>query len=400
MEYDFDEIIDRRNTNAIAAEGFRDYLFADQPPIELPCPDDEALSMWVADMAFASAPAARDAMRSRIDSHPILGYSTVFEPELYDVFAEWCDRRYHWRPERDHLIPSSAVVPALYALAEIFLEPGEAAITLTPSYGFFSHAPTERNRRLVTCALAKQGDGTYSVDLDDFGAKVADPEVKLFYLCHPHNPTGTYFSDDALLQMAELCEANDVLIVSDEIHCDLLRTGLTHTPLAKLVPDNDRIITTMSASKTFNLAGLSFAIVIIADAGLRKQWTDYNLAVQNPVSIEGTIGAFRDGEQWHQHLTTYLDANFAYLAERLRAELPDASFTIPDATYLAWIDLSGYFPADTNLTRYFAEAEGLLLEGGEMFVADGDGHVRLNLACPRALLANGIDRLIRATLNR
>ena len=200
--------------------------------------------------------------------------------------------------------------------------------------------------------------------------------------------------------MAKLCEANGVLIVSDEIHCDLLRTGVTHSPLSKLVPDNDRIITAMSASKTFNLAGLSFAIVIIANPDLRTQWNDYNLAVQNPVSIEGTIGAFRDGQQWHQDLTTYLDANFAYLAERLSAELPNAQFAIPDATYLAWIDLNAYFPADTSLTRYFAEAEGLLVEGGEMFVADGDGHVRMNLACPRAVLADGIDSLVRATLNR
>lgn len=396
MQYDFDEIIDRRNTNAMAKDGFRPYLFADQPPVVLPCPDDEALSMWVADMAFGSAPAARSAMVERIESHPILGYSSVFEPDFTDAFAAWCERRYQWRPDRDHVVPSSGIVPALYALAEIFLEPGEAAITLTPAYGYFSNAPTQRNRRSVTCALVADDSGGYRVDLDDFASKVADPTVKMFYLCYPHNPTGTCFTEDELRSMAELCVNNDVLIISDEIHCDLLRDGVTHTPLAKLLPDNDRIITTMSASKTFNLAGLGFALVIISDPELRRRWNEHTFVVHNPISVEGTIGAFRDGEEWHAQLTTYLDANFAYLAERLAADLPEAKFAIPDATYLAWIDLRSYFPAGLNLTRYFAEAEGLLLEGGDMFVADGDGHVRLNLACPRSMLADGTDRLVRA----
>lgn len=396
MEFDFDEVIDRRNTNAMAKDGFRPYLFADQPPVALPCADLDALSMWVADMAFASAPAARNAMIERIESHSILGYSAVFEPDFYDSFASWCERHYRWRPERDHVIPSSGIVPALYALAEIFLQPGEAAITLTPAYGFFHHAPTERNRRLVTSALVRDGDGRYRVDLDDFAERVADPTVKMFYLCYPHNPTGTVFTENELRSMVELCLGNDVLIISDEIHCDLLRGGVTHTPLAKLLPDTDQIITAMSASKTFNLAGLGFALLIISNPELRQRWNEHNFVVHNPISVEGTIGAFRDGAEWHSQLITYLDGNFSYLADRLRAELPNAYFVIPDATYLAWIDLTKYFPPGINLTRYFAEAEGLLLEGGDMFVADGDGHVRLNLACPRTMLTDGTDRLIRA----
>ncbi len=381
----------------MAKDGFRNYLFGGQPPITLPCADEDALSMWVADMAFASAPSARAAMAERVASHPIVGYSSVFEPDLHDAFLAWCDNRYGWRPEREHVVPSTGIVPALYSLAELFLEPGEAAITLTPAYGYFSRAPNHRGRRSVTCALVEK-DGRYVVDMADFGAKVKDPGVKLFYLCNPHNPTGTCFTDDELLAMAELCFDNDVLIVSDEIHCDLLRSGKTHTPLAKLLPDINRIITTMSASKTFNLAGLGFALVIISDPELRERWTEHTFAVHNPISVAGTIGAFRDGGPWHEQLVTYLDSNFAYLADRIAADLPDARFTIPDATYLAWIDLRSYFPGDLNLTRYFAEAEGLLLEGGDMFVADGDGHVRLNLACPKAVLADGLDRLVRAVV--
>lgn len=383
----------------MAQEGFREYLFGGQEPVVLPCSDDDALSMWVADMAFASAPAARNAMIELIESRPILGYSSIFGTELYDTFAAWCDRRYQWRPDYEHVLPTGSVVPALYAFSERYLLPGEAALTLTPAYGYFAKAALERGRQSVTCGLVPNGDGTFEIDFDDFTTKVADPNVKMFYLCYPHNPTGRVFSHDELTHMVELCEANDVLIISDEIHCDLLRTGLTHTPLAKMFPDNDRIITTMSASKTFNLAGLSFAFVMIPNPELRRIWNETAFILHNPVSVAATMGALRDGDTWRTELLGYLDANFAYLERELRASLPDAQFTIPDATYLAWIDLRAYFPESTNLTRHFAESVGLLLEGGDMFVADGDGHVRLNLACPLATVVDGVNRLVSAVDN-
>lgn len=396
--YDFDEIIDRRNTNAMAKDGFRDYLFGGQDPVQLPCADEDALSMWVADMAFASAPAARDAMADRLESHPIFGYSSVFGAELTDAFCSWSERTYGWKPDAEHVLPSTSIVPVLYGLAEVFLEPGEAALTLTPAYGYFAKAPLERGRRSVTCGLVPTGDGRFLVDFDDFEAKVRDPFVKLFYLCHPHNPTGHCFSDDDLARMVDLCVSNGVLIISDEIHCDLLREGVTHTPLAKLLPDCDQIITTMSASKTFNLAGLGFALVIISNPHLRQRWVEQAFILHHPLSVAATIGCFTKGDEWRRQLRSYLDGNFAYLSERLANELPKAVFAIPDATYLAWIDLNAYVPAGLNLTRYYAEAEGLLLEGGDMFVADAEGYVRLNLALPRSVLVDGVDRFIRATL--
>ena len=369
----------------MAREGFRGYLFGGQDPVNLPCPDDEALSMWVADMAFASAPAAREAIVEWVESSPILGYSSIFGSTLYDAFAGWCDRRYDWHPGPSEVIPAGGIVPALYAFAESYLRPGEAAITLTPAYGYFSKAPLERGRKFVSCALAPRGDGTFDVDFDDFASKVGDPNVKLFYLCYPHNPTGRVFTTDELTRFVELCEANDVLIISDEIHGDLLRGGRTHTPLAKLFPDNDRIITAMSTSKTFNLAGMGFAFVIISDPELRRIWHEQASILHNPISVAATVGVLTNGDPWRDALLEYLDMNFAYLKKRLGRSLPKAVFQVPEATYLAWIDLQEFFPAGLNLTRYFAEAEGLLLEGGDMFVSDGDGYVRLNLACPLAM---------------
>ena len=394
MPFDFDTIIDRRNTNAMAHEGFRGYLFGGQDPIELPCPDDEALSMWVADMAFASPPAARESIVEWVESSPILGYSSVFGTTLYDAFAGWCDRRYGWTPDPSHVIPTGGIVPAIYAFAERYLEPGEAAITLTPSYGYFAKAPLERGRSFVSCGLVPRGDGTFDIDFDDFAAKVADPNVKLFYLCYPHNPTGRVFTKHELTRFVELCDAHDVLIISDEIHCDLLRRGKTHTPLAKLFADNDRIITAMSTSKTFNLAGMGFAFVIIPNPELRQIWNERAFILHHPISVAATVGVLTNGDPWRDALLEYLDMNFAYLEKRLARSLPRANFSVPDATYLAWIDLGEYFAPEVNLTRYFAESEGLLLEGADMFVADGEGHVRLNLACPLAMLSDGVNRLV------
>ena len=399
VNYDFDEIIDRSNTNAMAKQGYQNYLFNGQEPVQLPCAEDDAISMWVADMAFASAPAARSAMIDRIERHPIFGYSALLGNEMFDAFSNWCDKYYGWRPERDHFVNSPGVVPALFDLVEFILQPDETVLTLTPAYGYFKHAPAHHERELVTCGLVADSDGRYSVDFDDFEAKISDPKMRVFFLCHPHNPTGRAWSDDELRRMAEICFANDVIVVSDEIHCDLLRTGSTHTPLAKLFPDSDQIITCMSASKTFNLAGLGLANIVIPNDEIREIWIDRNSPLVNPVSVAAATGVFSDGHQWLADLHTYLDANFAYIEHTLAGRLPEAVFNVPDATYLAWINLSAYFDADINLTRHFAETAGVLLEGGDMFVADADGHIRVNAACPRSMLAEGLGRIIEATLS-
>ena len=398
MATDFDQVIDRRNTNAMAKGGFRNYLFGGQDPVVLPCEDDDTISMWVADMAFASAPAARDAMVGRIQSHPIFGYTAALDDQLFAPFAAWCQRHYDWAPKAEHFVTSEGIVAALKDLVEFVLEPGEKVITLTPSYGWFKNSVTHHDHELVTCGLVQDADGYYTIDMDDFAKKVSDPSVRMHFLCHPHNPTGRIWTDDELIAMAEVCLANNVLIVSDEIHCDLLRNGKTHTPLAKLMPDTDQIVTCMSSSKTFNLAGLGLANVIIPNTELREYWIERSSPIINPVSMAAAIGVFSNGDEWLGELKSYLDESFAHAKQRLTAELPAALFNIPDATYLGWIDLTAYFAPGTNLTRYFAESTGVLLEGGDMFVADADGHIRVNFACPRSVLDEGLDRIITATL--
>ena len=389
--YDFDRIIDRADTNAIATDAYRKYLLDDE---ESPGVGTDVISMWVADMGFASAPAAIEAMRERLE-HPIFGYSVLASQELFNAFAAWCQRYYGWAPEAGHFVTSPGVVPALHDLVEFVLAPGQKALTLTPAYSFFDSAAAYHGRETVTCALQRDDENVYSVDFEDFEAKVADPLVRMFFLCHPHNPTGRVWSNEELRRMADLCFANNVLVVSDEIHCDLLRHGQSHTPLASLFPHSDQIVTTMSSSKTFNLAGLGLAHIVIPNEALREVWLDRQFPVLNPLSVAGTIGVLRHGDGWLNQLKTYLDANFRHVHRVLADQLPRAGFRVPDSTYLAWIDISHYLGPNVDLTSHFAEA-GVLIEGADKFVSDGDGCIRVNVASPRAVVDEGLSRIIAA----
>ena len=214
--------------------------------------------------------------------------------------------------------------------------------------------------------------------------------MRLLFLCHPHNPTGRVWTEEELIKIGEICLANNVLIVSDEIHCDLLRCGSTHTPLAKLFPDSDQIVTCMAPSKTFNLAGMMIANIIIPNKALRDIWKKRHYPFSHPLSVAAAQAAYKNGREWVGQLKDYLDHNFMYTRDYLQTNLPEAVFQMPEATYLAWIDVSAYKLGRQNLTQLFAQQGGLLLEGGNMFVANADNKIRLNVACPRSKLETGL----------
>jgi cystathionine beta-lyase len=394
---EFDRIINRSNTNALAVEGFVDYLFKGNEDIALSSENTDLISMWVADMAFAAPSAASDAMIKRI-SHPIFGYTMNFDDNYYRAFSHWTEQRYGWTFAREALHLSSGVIPALFDLIDQICAPDDKVLTFTPAYGYFKHAADHHHNELVACAL-NLVDGEYSIDFEDLRVKTADPKATLFFLCHPHNPTGRIWTDEELRLIGEICIANKVVVVSDEIHCDLLRSNKTHTPLAKLFPDSDQIITCMAPSKTFNLAGLMIANIIIPDPKLRALWQKRTQAFVNPLSLAAAQGVYESGHQWLQMLCHYLDENFSVLESELTIHLPDAIFKIPDATYLAWIDLSAYFPASVNLTRLFLDKAGVIIEGGEMFISDGGTRIRMNVACPRLQLKDALQRVISVVKN-
>lgn len=263
---------------------------------------------------------------------------------------------------------------------------------MTPSYAFFKHAADYNQVEVVYSDLIYE-NGQYTIDFEDLREKTADEEVALCIFCNPHNPTGRVWTEEELRQFGEICLEHKVMIISDEIHCDILRSDQTFTPLAKLFPDTDQIITCMAPSKTFNLAGILFANIIIPHEGLRKEWGKHHLGIENPLSLTAAQAAYLYGQPWLDALTVYLDDNFKFLNDFLELHLPKAVFQIPEATYLAWVNVRAYFAEGENLTLFFAEKAGVLLEGGNMFVSNADGFIRLNLACPKAVLEEGLHRI-------
>lgn len=397
-KYNFNQFINREGTNAMSLTGYRGYLF--DPEEDLSGKYDEAdfIPMWVADMEFAIAPEILEAMKKRLE-HPLLGYSIVADEAYPVAFQRWCMDRYGWTFDRAHLVHAKGVVPALYDLIGHLCQPDEKVLIVTPSYAFFKHGADFNGVELV-CSDLIEVDGEYRMDMDDIKAKAADEKCVLGIFCSPHNPTGRVWSKAELQELGDICLAHNLTIISDEIHCDLLRKDKSFTPMASLFPDSDKIITCMSPSKTFNLAGNMFANLIIPNDELRKTYSENYLPVENPLSIVAAQAAYTDGQAWLLELTDYLDGNFAYLKAQLDEHLPHAKFVIPDATYLAWVDVSYYFDKEENLTLFFARNAGVLLEGGGMFVANGRGFLRLNLACSRVRLEEGVHRVIKAVLGR
>lgn len=397
MRYDFDEIIDRKNTNSENVEGFRSYMFSDEPDIELPVPDDELIRMWVADMEFAVAPEICEALQERIDKR-IFGYTSVFDSGYYDAFSGWCRKRYGWDFPREELVFSPGVIPALYELVELLTEPDEKVLFMTPSYGFFKHACRYSGRQFVCSDLINDG-GRFRVDLDDFAAKAADPAVKLVIWCNPHNPTGRVWTESEAREVAGIIEKNGLWVISDEIHCDLTRKGQQHIPMGKIMPDYSRLVTCMAASKTFNLAGMLFSNIIIRDAGLRRRFVRANKLGEsvNPLSLAAYQAAYEKGGEWLDQLQDYLDANFEFAVKYIRENLPGAVCEVSQATYLLWVDLNGCGIDTSELSKFFAKSAGLLVESGNrLFVSNAAGFVRVNLAMPRALVAEGLERMAAA----
>ena len=397
-KYSFNKIINRAGTNAMSLTGYRGYLFDKDIDLSGQYEESDFIPMWVADMEFAIAPEIIDAMKKRLD-HPLLGYSIVTDLAYPLSFLAWCADKYGWKPDIAYLVYAKGVIPALYSLIGYICKPDEKVLIVTPSYAFFKHGVDANGIELV-CSHLVEDQGRYVMDMDDIREKIADDKCVLAIFCNPHNPTGRVWSKRELQKLGDVCMENNVTIISDEIHCDLLRIDKSFTPMASLFPDSDQIITCMAPSKTFNLAGNMFANIIIPNDALRTTYTENYLPIENPLSIVAAQAAYTHGHEWLVELREYLDDNFRYLKSQLDKHLPHTNFVIAESTYLAWINVSHYFPKSENLTLFFARNAGVLLEGGDMFVANAEGYIRLNLACPKVRLEKGVGRIIAAVLEK
>lgn len=394
MNYNFDEIIDRKKTNAMNTDGFRSYIFHAGPEMKFPFPDDEFIRMWVADMDFATPPEVCQAIKDRVHKR-IFGYSQVFDNGYYEAFSAWCRKQYDWSFPKEQLVFSPGIIPALYELVGDLVAPDEKLLITTPAYGFFKHAAVFNSRELV-CSLLNYDNGWFTIDFEDLERKAADPKTKLLLWCNPHNPSGRMWTEEETERVGAIAQKYGLWLISDEIHCDLIRQGKKHIPTAKVLPDYPKLITCMAASKTFNLAGLMFSNIIVRDAEVRNQMAAHDrlIGLVNPLSLAATQAAYECGGDWLEQLKGYLDDNFRLVTEYLATHLPGAICRTPEATYLAWVDLNRCLPDVEDLPMFFANQAGVLLEGGDaMFVGNAKGFVRLNLAMPRAIIEKGLHRM-------
>lgn len=387
---DFDEIIDRRGTNAVNMEAALSSVGC--AGVDLPRRPEDLIRMWVADMEFAPPPVVLEAIRARLNRR-ILGYTGSFDGKLYEALGGWCRSRYGWSFAEEELVFSPGVVAAIYQIAED-VAADEKILLLTPSYAPFAEAARRCGAELVCSPLLRTKSG-WKIDFDDLAEKAADPAVKLLIFCNPHNPTGRVWTPEELRQAADIAEKNDLWLVSDEIHCDLTRAGITYTPMAAVLPAYRKLIVCLSASKTFNLAGLMLSEIVIRDEAERKMFRSRQKSGGlNPLSLAAHEAAFSRGGPWLDALREYLDGNFALMRAFFDEHFPRSQFTVPEATYLAWADISAYAPAEA--AAFFARKAGVILEDASSFVADGGGHVRMNLALPRELLRQGLERMAAA----
>lgn len=379
MTVDFDRVYERRGTDSSKWHKY---------------PAD-VLPMFVADMDFRSPDVVVEALKARVD-HGFFGYGREPE-EFYEVAAERIGARYGWTVPREAIVAVPGVVAGVNLSVQTFAAGGGVTLQ-TPAYPPILACPEKFGATSRRARLVQDEAGRYIPDWDEFEAAAA--ASTMFVLCNPHNPVGRAFDRAELERMADVCRRHDVLIVSDEIHCDLILSGHAHTPIASLSPDAEaRTITFMAPSKTFNLPGLKTSIAIIPNGELRERFVAARADLvrgPNILGLAAATAAYRDGGPWLKEALGYIEANRDYVTDFVKSQLPGIRVYPAEATYLAWVDCSGSDAAGGDPYTFFLENAKVGLSNGEDFGPDGKGFVRLNFACPRPMLEEGLTRMRRA----
>lgn len=376
MKYNFDEVIDRRNTGSLKWNV-----------------SDGELPMWVADMDFRTAPAVTEAVTARA-SHGIYGY-TILSDEWYKAYQSWWGRRHHLEIEKDWLIFCTGVVPAISSVIRKMTSVAEKVVVMTPVYNIFFNSIVNNGRNVLESRL-KLKKGDYEIDFDDLEKKLSNPQATLLLLCNPQNPAGKIWGKDDLERIGDLCIKHHVLVLSDEIHCDLVEPGREYIPFAS-VSENCRknSITCVAPTKAFNIAGIQTSALIIPDGTIRHKVdrglnTD-EVAEPNVFAVTAPVSAFMRGEEWLDELNEYLWQNRKKAEQFIDREIENVSAVHGEATYLLWIDCRKVTEDSDHLCRFLRKHTGLYVSSGKEY-HNGDGFLRMNLACPRAILEEGLKR--------
>lgn len=386
MKYNFDEIIPRFGSNSVKWDS---------------AANTDILPMWVADMDFRVAPAITEALQHRV-AHGIFGYARVPE-NYYEAVIQWFKRRHNLEIEKEWIIYTSGVVPALSAIIQALTRPGEKVLVQGPVYNCFYSSIRNSGCEVVSNSLVKEGS-TYHIDYEDLEQKASDERVKVLLLCNPHNPAGRVWTREELTKIGDICLRHNVFVVADEIHCELVYPGHTYTPFASL-SEAFRLhsVTCVSPSKGFNIAGLQIANIIAPDAEIRckidKTININEVCDVNPFGILGTIAAYNEGEDWLLQLLDYLKSNYDTMAHFCRQYLPDFPIADLEGTYLVWMDCRTLGLSSETLEHRLMQEAKLWLNAGTMYGPEGEGFMRWNIACPRSVMLQGLERF-RNFVNR
>ena len=389
MKYNFDEIIDRTGTSATKMES-----------LPKGCPDD-ALPLWVADMDFACAEPILKALHERIDKK-IFGYTMYDTDECLGAVLNWYKKRYGWEEQKENLFFCGGIVSAYAVLLNLLTKDGEGEVIQRPIYYPFTMKANSNGRQIVDSPLI-YADGNYTIDFDDLDKKMAEPNNKVLVFCSPHNPAGRVWTEEEIRKVVDICKKYDKWIICDEIHCDLLRCGMTFHPILKVAPDYaDRIAVCTAPSKTFNLAGMKTSNIVIHNKELQAAWKELiggklSMNGAGTLGLTAMIAAYNEGEEWLEQLKEYLDGNFAYIDAFLKEHLPKAHMVPSEGTYLAWIDFNGYVDGDAEkLEEIMQKKARVALDEGYIFGDAGRGFERINIATPRSVVEDCMDRILKA----
>ncbi len=381
MHYNFDKVINRKNVNSYKWDV-----------------NEGELPMWVADMDFETTSEIISAIQKRLDKGAF-GYNIVPD-SLFNAYISWWERRHQFTLKKEWLMFCTGAVPAISSIVRKVTRQGDKVVLMTPIYNIFYNSIINNNRHVLESPL-KYADGSYSINYEDLEAKLADEKTSLMIFCNPHNPNGKVWTQDELKRIGQLCLKHHVLILSDEVHCDLVHPDAKYTPMASVSDTIAEItMTCLSPSKAFNIAGLQSAIISVPDTELYKLVnrainTD-EVAEPNTFAIEATQAAFNAGESWLEHLNSYLTQNRDFLATQLHRELPEIRIVSAQATYLAWLDCSAITRDTKELCDFIRKESGLILSDGAIFGGNGNLFIRWNYACPKSVLEDGIGRFTEA----
>jgi len=387
LKYNFDEIINRKGTNAIK------YDYADK--MGLP---EGVIPMWVADMDFKSPPAVSDAI-IKVGQHGVFGYSD-FTNGYFDPIHTWFKTRFGWETEYEWLVETPGVVFAIAVAIRALTDPGDGVLIQRPVYHPFANLISANKRKPVNSPLL-YNYGTYSIDFDDFEAKIVRNNVKLFLLCSPHNPVSRVWTKDELIRMGDICVKHGVVIIADEIHCDFVYPGNRHHMFASLKEEFlDNSITCTAPSKTFNIAGLQVANIFIPNKVIKNRFQDEmkrcGYSQINLAAAAACQAAYNQGREWIDELMLYLEGNINLVKSFLTTEIPQVHLTDPQGTYLLWLDFRKFNFTDDELEDIIVKKAKIWLNKGTIFGIEGKGFQRMNIALPRSVLEQALRQLAQA----